>query len=212
MDIVPWTFDYEHEHEHEKKTAMTHPWILQQLDDAAALLARVRGDGALIEAIGRICDAVLTCLRAGGKILAFGNGGSATDALHLTEELIGRYLGDRPPLPALCLSVDGPALTCIGNDYGFERLFARQVEALCRPGDVAIAFSTSGNSANVNEALKVAREKGGVTVGILGRDGGAALQYCDFAAVVPHGETARIQEVHTVILHFICEAVEREYK
>lgn len=191
---------------------MAHDWMTGQLDEALALWRRVREDAALVEAIGRICDAVLACFAKGGKVLTFGNGGSATDALHLSEELIGRYLGDRRPLPAFCLSVDGPALTCIGNDYGFEKLFSRQVEALCNPGDVVIAFSTSGNSGNIVEALKAAGEKGGVRVGILGRDGGAAREHCDLAAIVPHRETARIQEVHTLILHFICEAVEREYR
>lgn len=191
---------------------MAHDWITSQLNDACTLLDRLRADAAFIQSLSAICDAVLECFRAGGKLLAFGNGGSATDALHLTEELIGRYLGDRPALPAVCLSVDGPALTCIANDYGFERIFARQVEALCRPGDLVVGFSTSGNSANVAQAFQAARARGGRTIGILGRDGGAVLPLSDLAAVVPHRETARIQEVHTLILHFICEAVEREYR
>jgi len=144
--------------------------------------------------------------------LTLGNGGSAADAVHLSEELLGRYRDDRPALAALSLVSDAPALTCIANDYGFEEIFARQVEALCRPGDVVVAFSTSGNSENVVRALQAARAHGAKTLGLLGRDGGRCLALCDAALVVPSTNTARIQEVHGLALHVICEAAERRFK
>ncbi len=186
-------------------------WIESQTEDLSALVARLRRDGAAMEAIEKICAVVVDTLRGGGKLLTLGNGGSAADALHLAEELIGRYRGDRPPLPALCLSADGTALTCIANDYGFDAVFSRQVEALARRGDALVVFSTSGRSANVVEALHAARQRGAITIGLLGRDGGEAAPLCDYRVVVPHDDTARIQEIHGLLLHLICEAVERSF-
>ena len=186
-------------------------WIKEQLDAAAALLDGLRGDTERIGALAEICRAVVDGLSAGGQVLTAGNGGSAADAQHLAEELIGRYRAPRPPLAAICLVADGPALTCIANDYGFDDIFSRQVEALGRPGDLLIVFSTSGLSANINRALRMARSKGMRTIGLLGRTGGEALALCDLAWVVPHEDTARIQEIHGLLLHCICEAVERAY-
>ena len=141
-------------------------------------------------------------------MLTCGNGGSAADALHLAEELVGRFKKDRRALPAICLNADVTALTCIGNDYGFDALFSRQVEALGRPGDVLAGFSTSGNSRNVNAAFAAARRQGLVTILLSGRDGGAARALADHPLVVPSQTTARIQEVHTLILHQWLEAID----
>lgn len=186
-------------------------WISDEIESAAALLDLIRCDKELIESIEQICEAVVECLQEGGQILTLGNGGSAVEANHLAEELIGRFRGNRPPLAAVCLAVDGPALTCIANDFGYDEIFARQVTALCRPGDIVMAFSTSGEATNLNRALDAAHRMSGRTIGLLGRDGGKALGFCDLAFVVPHDSTARIQEIHTLALHLICEAVEREF-
>ena len=132
--------------------------------------------------------------------------------MHLAEELIGRYRGIRRPLPAICLNVDCSALTCIANDFGYDAVFARQVEALAGPGDVVVAFSTSGNSENILAGLRAARNAGAKAIGLLGKDGGRALALCDEAFVVPHANTARIQELHTFALHAICETIERTFE
>jgi D-sedoheptulose 7-phosphate isomerase len=164
--------------------------------------------GQLTDPVNNAGQAIITCLETGGKLLTCGNGGSAADALHLAEELVGRYKVTRPPLPAICLNADVTALTCIANDFGFEQIFSRQVEALGRPGDVLVAFSTSGNSINALSALTRAREQGLVTVLLSGKDGGSAKGTCDFELIVPSDTTARIQEVHTVILHQWLEAID----
>jgi len=186
-------------------------WIAEQIEALAGLAGRMREDPQYAAALGRVAARVVETLERGGKLLTLGNGGSATDALHLAEELTGRYRGNRAPLPALCLAADGAALTCIGNDFGFEQIFARQIEAFCAPGDAVIAFSTSGDSENVVRALAAARAKGGRTLGMLGRTGGRALAFCDEAFVVPEESSARIQELHALGLHIICEAVERRF-
>jgi D-sedoheptulose 7-phosphate isomerase len=187
-------------------------WIGNELKALGDLAARVAGDAALLDSLARICQASRNCLLGGGKLLTFGNGGSATDAMHLAEELVGRYRGERGPLPAVCLNTDASALTCIANDFGYDEVFARQVTALARSGDAVVAFSTSGNSPSIVRALTAAREAGALTVGMLGKNGGAALPLCDEAFVVPHNNTARIQELHTLALHLICETVEREFE
>lgn len=186
-------------------------WILQQTTEAAAIFKELRDDEFTVGTIARIAEAIVERLRAGRKLLTMGNGGSASDAQHLAEELVGRYRAKRRPLPAICLSADGAALTCIGNDFGFEHVFARQVEALAAAGDVVIAFTTSGKSPNILLALKVARERGAITIGLLGRDGGDAAKLCDHCLIVPHQESSRIQEIHGLILHIICEAVDKAF-
>ena len=150
-------------------------------------------------------------LRRGGRILVCGNGGSAADAQHLAAELSGRYLKERRALAGLALTTDTSALTAIGNDYGFDQVFSRQVEALGRPGDLLIGISTSGNSANVIRAAASAKELGVRTLGLLGRDGGKLKGLMDDALVVPSTVTARIQEVHQMIYHFWCEALDAEF-
>lgn len=156
---------------------------------------------ALTEIVNTTAATIRDSLLRGNKLLTCGNGGSAADALHLAEELIGRYKVNRRALPGLCLNADATALTCICNDYGYEQVFSRPVAALGRPGDVLVGFSTSGNSANVIEAFKIASQKNITTILLGGRDGGQAQAIADYSIIVPSHSTARIQEVHTLILH-----------
>jgi D-sedoheptulose 7-phosphate isomerase len=148
-------------------------------------------------------------ISSGHKLLFCGNGGSAGDAQHLAAELVGRLVRNRRALPGLALSTDSSALTCIGNDFGFDEVFARQVEGLGQAGDVLFAISTSGRSRNVTRAVQVAREQGMATVGLLGRDGGELAGLVDIPIVVPAQDTARIQEAHIFIGHVICAEIER---
>ncbi|MEF3274501.1 MAG: SIS domain-containing protein [Chloroflexus sp.] len=178
-----------------------------QLDEAIDVLQACR---SLTPAIDRIVALASKALLAGSTLYTAGNGGSAADALHLAEELIGRYRSNRRPLPAICLNADIGALTCIANDFGYDEIFARQLAALGKAGDVLVVFSTSGNSPNILNALRTARTKGITSIALLGKDGGAARALADHALVVPSANTARIQEVHTLILHAICEAVEQQ--
>ena len=153
--------------------------------------------------------AILEASRGGGKVLLFGNGGSAADAVHFAAELVGRFERDRPGMAALALTTDTCVLTSVGNDYGFDRVFARQIEALGRPGDVAFAISTSGTSRNVIEGAREARGRGLRTVGLTGRNGGPLGDAVDIHINVPHDTTCRVQEVHMTLLHAICDIVER---
>lgn len=176
--------------------------------DSAALKQRFFADQAgQVLAVGL---RIAASLKAGGKVLAFGNGGSAADAQHLAGELVGRFKRDRAALPALALTTDPSVITAIGNDMGYEAIFRRQVEAHGRPGDVAVGISTSGRSANVVEALRLARSRGLVTVGLTGGGGGRLPGLVDHLLDVPHTDTARIQEVHGMIVHILCEIVEEE--
>lgn len=161
-------------------------------------------------ALVRLASELSRVLRQGQKILFFGNGGSAADAQHLAAELVGRFERERPGLAALALTTDTSALTAIGNDFGFEALFARQVESLGTPGDACVALSTSGNSPNLLEAVRAARTKGMITAGLLGKDGGALRHMVDFPLIVPGTRTARIQEVHILAGHLLCQAIERD--
>lgn len=155
-------------------------------------------------------DALVRTLQNGNKILLFGNGGSAADAQHLAAELVGRFQQDRPGLPAIALTTDTSILTSISNDYGFEFLFARQIEALGEKGDAAIAISTSGRSANIREGVQVARSRGLTTIGLLGKEGGPVREMVDHALIVEGQKTARVQEVHILIGHILCEVIEQE--
>lgn len=152
----------------------------------------------------------VTTIHAGGKLIFFGNGGSAADAQHLATELTIRYKQDRKPLAAIALTTDSSSLTAAGNDYGFDHVFSRQLEALGRKEDLAIGFSTSGNSANVLKALEAARNMGMTTAGFSGRDGGAMRSLCDVMLIVPSPSTARIQEMHITLGHLLCGALEQE--
>lgn len=180
-------------------------FILARLDRSASVISSLRSQAGVIE---RLADEVRSCFDRGGRLYTCGNGGSAAEALHLAEELIGKYKRDRRPYPAVCLAGDPTALTCIANDYGFERVFARQIEALGKAGDALFVFSTSGNSRNVEVALAAARAGGVRTLGLLGKGGGRCLALCDAALVVDAGETEHIQEAHQVVLHLILEGVE----
>lgn len=160
--------------------------------------------------VANVSELLVNALRRGNKVLLFGNGGSAADAQHIAAELVGRFAFDRPALPALALSVNSSCVTAIGNDYGFDRVFSRQLEALARPEDIAIGISTSGNSPNVVLALSVARKIGLHTVALTGRTGGSLLKNVDHCICVPSNETPRIQECHILVGHIISELVERE--
>lgn len=151
---------------------------------------------------------VAEALRQGKKVLVMGNGGSAADAQHFAAEMVGRFLRERRGLPAIALTTDTSILTAVGNDYGFDRIFARQVEALAQPGDVVIGLSTSGNSRNVLEAVTLAEEMGCRTIGLLGQDGGVLGQAVAMAITVPVQETPHVQEAHITIIHMLCDLIE----
>jgi D-sedoheptulose 7-phosphate isomerase len=163
-----------------------------------------------IDTLTEIENALWECLHRGNKILLCGNGGSAADAQHIACELVVKLLHDRPSLPAIALTTNTSVLTAISNDLGFELSFARQIEGYGRKGDILILLTTSGNSRNIIEAAKVAREKKLVVIGLLGKNGGLAKDLCDYAIVVPSRETQRIQEVHIVIGHLLCQYLEEK--
>ncbi len=160
--------------------------------------------------IAKVSEILVDALTRGNKVLLFGNGGSAADAQHIAAELVGRFAFDRPALPALALSVNSSCVTAIGNDYGFEKVFARQLEALARPGDVAIGISTSGTSLNVQNAMSTAKKNGLHTIALTGRTGGNLRNMVDHCICAPSTETPRIKECHILIGHIISELVERE--
>jgi D-sedoheptulose 7-phosphate isomerase len=176
--------------------------------ESAETIAGLAGQVGAIAAIG---DAVVSTLRAGGKVLTAGNGGSAAEALHMAEELVGRFRHNRASLPGIALVADCTALTCIANDFGYDKVFSRQVEGLGAPGDVLVLFSTSGNAPNLGEALQLAARKGVRTVCILGRDGGPLAGRADLELIVPGRATERIQEAHQVVLHLVLDAVEEAF-
>ena len=169
-----------------------------------------RTEAALANEFEALVQACTRSLRSGGKLIFFGNGGSAADAQHLATELTIRYKADRPAIAALALTTDSSALTAAGNDLGFEQVFARQLAALGRPGDVAIGISTSGKSPNVLAALRQARAMQVVTIGLSGKDGGDLRGACDHLLIVPSDTTARIQEMHILLGQMLCGAVEIE--
>jgi D-sedoheptulose 7-phosphate isomerase len=169
----------------------------------------LRSEDVLL-AIAKTSEILIDALQKGNKVLLFGNGGSAADAQHIAAEFVGRFAFDRPALPALALSVNISCVTAIGNDFGFEQVFSRQLEALARPGDVAIGISTSGNSANVLHALTTAKKIGLHTVSLTGRTGGRLRSVVDHCICTPSTDTPRIQECHILIGHIISELVERQ--
>jgi D-sedoheptulose 7-phosphate isomerase len=180
--------------------------IHEEFADHSAVAARAALElPALLE---RVVGTMHECLRTGGKVLACGNGGSATDAQHLVAELVGRFREERRALAAIALTADTAILTAVGNDYGYERVFARQVEALGRAGDVLLAFSTSGNSPNVVQAAQTARRLGCVVVAFTGARGGELASHADVLVKAPSNTVARVQEVHTLCSHAICDALD----
>jgi len=160
--------------------------------------------------VAKVSEILVNALKQGNKALLFGNGGSAADAQHIAAELVGRFAFDRPALPALALSVNSSCVTAIGNDYGFNQVFSRQLEALARPGDIAIGISTSGNSQNIIHAMSAARKMGLLTIALTGSTGGNLRKSVDHCIRVPSNETPRIQECHILIGHIVSELVERE--
>jgi D-sedoheptulose 7-phosphate isomerase len=191
--------------------AMLEQRIQQHFIDSADL--KYQAAPILSKPIAAAVQAILACVTSGGKVLACGNGGSAADAQHFAAEFVGRFERERPELGAIALTTDSSILTAIANDYDYSVIFSRQVRALGQPGDVLLAISTSGNSANVLEAVKAAHEREMVVVGLSGRNGGKmsqALRDTDVHICVPHERTARIQEVHLLVLHCICDAVDAQ--
>ncbi|MEP6572956.1 MAG: SIS domain-containing protein [Gemmatimonadota bacterium] len=179
--------------------------VTEGLQALAALAAR---STALAEDVTRVAERYAETLRAGGTLFFAGNGGSAADAQHVATEYVVRYRADRPAYAAIALTTDTSLLTAAGNDFGFDQLFARQVEALCRPGDLLILHSTSGQSTNLLLAARAARARGAGTIGFLGRGGGALRELVDIALVIQSEETSHIQEIHLALEHIICEMVE----
>jgi D-sedoheptulose 7-phosphate isomerase len=172
-------------------------------------LERAAQDTGLLDTARKIADVIASALREGHKLLIAGNGGSAGDAQHIAAEIVGRYKQDRPAYAAIALTTDTSALTAIGNDYGFEQVFARQVEGLGRRGDVLLAITTSGRSPNILAALKTARQHGLVTIGFTGSKGASMAAFCDHLLVAPSEDPAVIQQIHLTFAHGICEVIEQ---
>jgi D-sedoheptulose 7-phosphate isomerase len=183
--------------------------IRAHLELSLAALERANNDPALLAIARAIAAAIVSALRSGNKILLIGNGGSAADAQHIAAEIIGRYKQDRPAYAAMALTTDTSALTAIANDYGFEQVFARQVEGLGARGDVLLALSTSGRSPNILAALRSARERGLVTIGFTGSKGEALGALCDHLFVSPSEDTPVVQQIHLSVAHGICDAIEQ---
>jgi D-sedoheptulose 7-phosphate isomerase len=183
--------------------------VSQSIQASIAVKESLLKTPGLIATVSRVTQVLIDAFKAGNKVLLFGNGGSAADAQHIAAEFVGRFAFDRPALPALALSVNTSCITAIGNDYGFDRVFSRQIEALARGGDVAIGISTSGNSRNVICAMPVAKKMGLHTIGLTGSVRGALADVVDHCICAPSTETPRIQECHILIGHIISELVEQ---
>jgi D-sedoheptulose 7-phosphate isomerase len=182
--------------------------VIADLKSSRDLLTDTLADEALIATVANATRRIIEALRGGHKILITGNGGSAADAQHIAGELVGRFNFDREPLPAVALTTDGSTLTAIGNDYGFDQTFARQVQALGRAGDVLLCISTSGRSANILAALRAARKGGLTTIGLTGGSSGDVDALCDYLIRVPSDRTPFIQQVHITLAHIICALTE----
>jgi D-sedoheptulose 7-phosphate isomerase len=186
------------------------PRVSKLIEASIAAKQSLLGSTDVVLVVAKVTEILVNALKQGNKVLLFGNGGSAADAQHIAAELVGRFAFDRPALPALALSVNSSCVTAIGNDYGFDQVFSRQLEALAHPGDVAIGISTSGNSANVIRAVSTAKRIGLYTIALTGRTGGELRNMVDHCICVPSNETPRIQECHILIGHIVSELVERE--
>jgi D-sedoheptulose 7-phosphate isomerase len=180
--------------------------FLKDVTELSELLCRI---DQLTPQIELTSSVLAGCLESGHKILTAGNGGSAADALHLSEELMGKFDKPRKSLASISLNADSTLMSCISNDFGFEQVFSRQIEGIGVEGDVFVAFSTSGNSKNINKAIETAENYGLQTLALLGKDGGEALKLAKYAIVVPSENTARIQEIHTLILHYWITQIEK---
>jgi len=184
--------------------------VKEILNESIRVKKKIVDDPSLLSQINKISSIIIEAYKKKKKVILFGNGGSAADAQHIAGELVNRLHLEREALPAIALTTDSSVLTSIANDYDYSRIFARQVEALAKEGDVVIGISTSGSSSNVIEAVKVAKEKGAKTVGFTGNKGGKLAELVDFVVSVPSDVTPRVQESHITILHIICCLVERE--
>jgi D-sedoheptulose 7-phosphate isomerase len=162
----------------------------------------------LDESIIKVANLLIECLEHGGTIFWCGNGGSASDSQHLAGELVGRFVGDRKPLKSIALTADSAVMTCIVNDYGYKHIFSRQIEALGNEGDILIGISTSGNSENVIHAFEVAKQRGILTIGLLGKGGGKSSRLVNQSIIIPSKSTARVQEMHILIGHILCDLIE----
>jgi D-sedoheptulose 7-phosphate isomerase len=183
--------------------------IAAHLNASLAAFERAAQDAAMLSAARKVAQVIASGLRSGHKLLLAGNGGSAGDAQHIAAEIVGRYKRERPAYAAIALTTDTSALTAIANDYGFEQVFARQVEGLGRRGDILLALSTSGRSPNILAALRVARENGLITIGFTGAKGAAMAAACDHVLVAPSDDTPVIQQIHLAVAHGICDEVEQ---
>lgn len=183
-------------------------YITQQIEEAQRVMTAMLAENVLLETLEAASRACISCLQNGGKLLLAGNGGSAADAQHIAGEFVSRFAFDRPGLPAIALTTDTSILTAIGNDYGYERLFSRQVQAHGQKDDVFIGYSTSGQSPNVLLALKEARSRGLICIGLTGNRGGPIKELCDYLLEVPSSDTPKIQEGHLVLGHILCGLVE----
>lgn len=184
-------------------------YITSQIQETQRVMLAMLADDALLARVEAAANACITALNNRGKVLLAGNGGSAADAQHIAGEFVSRFAFDRPGLPAIALTTDTSILTAIGNDYGYEKLFARQVQAHAQKGDIFIAYSTSGKSPNVIAALQEAKERGVVCIGMTGNRGGPMQELCDYYLDVPTADTPKIQEGHAVLGHILCGLVER---
>lgn len=182
--------------------------VADRIRESIAVKEAILRDAGLLALIAEVAELTVNSLRAGGMVFLFGNGGSSADAQHLAAELNGRFQRERPGLPAVALTTNTSSLTAIGNDYGYEFVFSRQLQAMCAKGDIAIGISTSGNASNVLQAMQVARQMNVVTVGLTGHSGGRLAAAVDYCLRVPSSSTARIQESHILIGHILCEIVE----
>ena len=171
---------------------------------------KVLSDNELWQTIEKVINEIINAVKNGKKVLLMGNGGSAADAQHFAGEFINRFLMEREPLPAISLSTDTSVLTCIGNDYSFDLIFEKQVKALAKKGDILFGITTSGNSENIIKAFEAGKKIGTINVGLLGKDGGKAKNYVDYAIIVKENSTPRIQEVHITLIHIICEIIEKK--
>jgi D-sedoheptulose 7-phosphate isomerase len=186
--------------------------IRKHFEDASSLLSLFLNDASNIAAIEKAGEAMVRAIQGGGKIISCGNGGSMCDAMHFAEELSGRYRDNRRALPAISIS-DPSHISCVGNDYGYQYIFSRYLEALGKPGDILLAISTSGNSANVIEAAKRAKEMEIVVVGLTGKDGGQLAPLCDVEVRVPwNGYADRVQEIHIKVIHSLIDYIELNYE
>lgn len=192
------------------ESATIASFLLGQIEESRDVKQHILEDRACLSSIQLACDRAVVCYRNGGKLLIAGNGGSAADAQHIAGELVSRFFFDRPSLPALALTTDSSIMTAIGNDYGYEELFARQIEGYGRSGDVFLAVTTSGNSPNILKGVAAARRQNVQVIGLTGAGGGKLAPLCDLCIKVPSTVTPRIQEGHILVGHLLCAYIEQE--